>query len=343
MSTTSEAQTARQSHGGPVSAVGRFLGALRGRINFRAIDERAKRPVRLFVAGGGTRELMHALDPSGQSHGTVLAPFDSAPGWSVADEATRAVLYFAGPSGEPGSIARLSNLSLPVFIVEQTPLASDLGTGMFTSGPRERPAAGKPARYPVASLDPIELRKHLLPDVVHACRDREIALAAALAVFRPVVAAKLTVDCAVNSLKIAGASAIADHVPVIGLLTGGIASAGDTIAITALQANMLLHIAAAYGRPAGARRIVELLPVIGGGYGWRALARELSGFIPGVGIIVKAAIAYAGSLVVGQAASYYYETGTTMAPDKLSTLYREAADRAKELTGQLAGRIRKKQ
>jgi len=322
--------------------VGRWLGILRDRVNLKALDERAKRPVRLLVAGAGAHELMHALDPIDRSHPAVLADFESAPAWTVADEATFAVLYFGGSSGEAESLARVSNLALPVFVVERTPFASDVGQGVFTGVSRERPAAGKPAHYPVASLDPIDLRKHLLPDVVHACRNRDIALGAALPVFRPVVAAKLTIDCAMNSLKIAGASAIADHIPVIGLLTGGLASAGDTIAITALQANMLLNIAATYGKPAGGQRIIELLPVIGGGYAWRTLARELSGFIPGVGIIVKAVIAYAGSLVVGQAASYYYETGTPMATDKMSTLYREAVDRAKEVAAEFGTRFRKK-
>jgi uncharacterized protein (DUF697 family) len=106
--------------------------------------------------------------------------------------------------------------------------------------------------------------------------------------------------------------------------------------------NMLLNIAAAYGKPAGVARIIELAPVVGGGYGWRALARELSGFIPGVGILVKAAIAYAGTIVVGHAASYYYETGTPLAPDKVSTLYREAAERAKRVVAEAANRLRRK-
>ena len=73
----------------------------------------------------------------------------------------------------------------------------------------------------------------------------------------------------------------------------------------------------------------------------RALAREISGFIPGVGIFVKAAIAYAGTVVVGHAAAHYYETGSPMEPDKMSTLYREAADRAKQAASDVAGRFRR--
>jgi uncharacterized protein (DUF697 family) len=322
---------------------GQWLSVLRDRINLSAVDARAKRSVRLLVAGADGDALIAALDPSGAGRGTILDRFETAPAWTVADETTRAVLYFAvGPEDE-GAYARLAALALPAFIVEQTPRLGDIGNGLYTGEPREgRPAPGKPSHYPVSALNPIELRKHLLPDIVEACRDREIALAAALPIFRPVVAAKLTIDCAMSSMYVAGASAVADHIPIIGFITGGIASAGDTIAITAMQMNMLLNIAAAYGKPAGMARIAELLPVIGGGYGWRALARELSGFIPGVGILVKAAIAYAGTVVLGHAASYYYETGTAMAPDKISTLYREAVERAKRAAADVATRFKKK-
>src|SRR5438477_483720 len=159
--------------------------------------------------------------------------------------------------------------------------------------------ARKPVRLPVAGPRGGEL--------VAACVGAEIALGAALPVFRPTVAAKLTLDCAVTCLKVAGASALADHVPLLGFVLGGIASAGDTIAITGLQIDMLLKISAAYGKKAELARVFELLPVIGGGYGWRALARELSGFIPVPGIAVEAGIAYAGTLGVGQAAGYYYD------------------------------------
>jgi len=157
-----------------------------------------------------------------------------------------------------------------------------------------------------------------------------------------VVNVLIHLDCAVTCLKVAGASALADHVPVLGLILGGIASAGDTIAITGLQIDMLLKISAAYGKRAEFARVVELLPVIGGGYGWRALARELSGFIPVAGIPIKAGIAYAGTLVVGQAASYYYEHGTTLNAASTKALYHDALERAKKLVSDMIERARNK-
>jgi uncharacterized protein (DUF697 family) len=205
-----------------------------------------------------------------------------------------------------------------------------------------KPGPGVAARYYVSALDALELGKYLLPDIVTACRDVEISLAAKLPIFRPTVAAKITVDCALKSLQVAGASALIDHVPVLGLILGSIASAGDTIVITGMQVNMLLQIAGAYGKKAEFARVAELMPVIGGGYGWRALAREASGFIPFAGPVIKAGIAYAGTLVLGQAAGFYYETGNRMAPEKIGALYREAVERAKNVAVEFIERLRKK-
>jgi len=51
-------------------------------------------------------------------------------------------------------------------------------------------------------------------------------------------------------------------------------------------------------------RAAEILSIVGGAFGWRALARELAGKIPfGGGIIPKGAIAYAGTYVVGKGLS----------------------------------------
>ena len=196
--------------------------------------------------------------------------------------------------------------------------------------------------YHVSAMELAQFRKYLLPDIVRLYRGRETALASAIPAFRPVVAAKLTADCAMTCLKIAAASAVADHIPVLGLLTGGIASAGDTIAITALQMRMLLRIAAAYGKKPEFARILELVPVVGGGYGWRALAREASGFIPIAGIPIKAAIAYAGTLVVGQVASHYYETGLHMSSGAIGAVYREASAQAREFARSLTTRSNRK-
>ncbi len=319
----------------PLPFLADWMKVVRDKVNLDGIETRSKRPIRLLAAGPWAGELIAVLEEGRMSAEPVIRPWDSTGQAPPHDAALRGVFFAASAAtdSEP-DIARCVALGVPVFVLDRT---------ASTTARIDKPGDGTAGRYSVTTLDAHELLKFFVPDVVDACGDNDVALACALPVFRPTVAAKLTVDCALLSLKIAGASALADHVPILGIVLGGIASAGDTIAITALQMNMLMHIAAAYGRRPDAARLVELLPVVGGGYAWRALARELSGFIPVAGIAVKAAIAYAGTLIVGQAAAYFYETGTPMGSEKTSAAYREAVDRAKKLMLDIAGRIRPKQ
>jgi uncharacterized protein (DUF697 family) len=320
----------------------RWLEQFRDRINLGMIDSHAAKPIRLLVTGTGADELIDVLDPDGSARSAVFDHLETAPGWSIADSATRAILVCpdAGVVDRPVP-EHLESSALPVFLIDR-PFGDDEHPAITTHAVPHRPSPGQPARYRVSELTLAQLRRHVLPDVVEACRGLEVSLGAQVPAFRPTVAAKLSVDCAMNSLKVAGASALVDHVPVLGLVLGSIASAGDTIAITGMQVAMLLNLAAAYGKKAEMARVIELLPVIGGGYGWRALARELSGFIPIAGPVIKAGIAYAGSLVIGQAATFYYETGDRMAPDKMSALYREAIDRARTLAKELVDKLKKK-
>jgi uncharacterized protein (DUF697 family) len=327
---------------GPGAQLSQWVAHFRERVNLSVLDAQAARPVRLLLAGEGAAELADVLDPERAARGSVLQTLDDAPGWMVADSASRAIIYcpFAGTVPDE-ALAHFESSSLPVFVVDRPPLGD--ADGVRPTAPHShKPGPGTPARYYVSSLNAAELVKYLLPDIVSACRDVEISLAAHLPIFRPSVAAKITVDCALRSLQVAGASALVDHVPVLGLILGSIASAGDTIAITGMQVNMLLRIAAAYGKKAEFARIAELLPVIGGGYGWRALAREASGFIPLAGPVIKAGIAYAGTLVIGQAAAFYYETGNKMAPEKIGALYREAVERAKNVAVEFIERLRRR-
>ena len=339
---TADSRTASQPST-PADHIGRWIDQFRDKINLNAVDAHARKPVRLQVTGPRGGELIAVLDPDAAPASPVFDAVDGAV--APTGESTKALVYVRSTDDPPmPDVLPAVGSAVPVFIVEyQRPetAAGPDGAGIATTAPEKRPAVGHPSTYRLSALTAEEMRKHLLHDLVLACSGVEIALGAALPVFRPTVAARLTLDCAVTCLKVAGASALADHVPILGLVLGGIASAGDTIAITGLQIDMLLKISAAYGKRAEFARVIELLPVIGGGYGWRALARELSGFIPVAGIPIKAGIAYAGTLVVGQAASYYYEHGTPLTAASTKALYHDALERAKKLASEMIERARR--
>ena len=83
----------------------------------------------------------------------------------------------------------------------------------------------------------------------------------------------------------------------------------DMPVLTLNQIRMVFRIAAAYGEEIDRDRALEILAVIGAGFGFRALAREALGFVPGVGWAIKGGIAYVGTKALGRAAATYFEAG----------------------------------
>jgi uncharacterized protein (DUF697 family) len=83
----------------------------------------------------------------------------------------------------------------------------------------------------------------------------------------------------------------------------------DMPVLTLNQIRMVFRIAAAYGEELDRDRAIEVLAVIGAGLGFRAIARQALGFIPGVGWAIKGGVAYAGTQALGRAAVAYFEKG----------------------------------
>jgi len=81
----------------------------------------------------------------------------------------------------------------------------------------------------------------------------------------------------------------------------------DMPVLTLRQIRLVLRIALAYGEEVDNQRAVELLGVVGAGFGMRTVARELLDFVPVAGWALKGAIAYAGTKAVGEAAVRYFE------------------------------------
>jgi uncharacterized protein (DUF697 family) len=83
----------------------------------------------------------------------------------------------------------------------------------------------------------------------------------------------------------------------------------DLPALTLNQIRMVFRLAAAHGEEIDRDRALEVLAVIGAGLGFRTVAREALGFVPGVGWAIKGGIAYAGTRALGRAAAAYFQKG----------------------------------
>ena len=83
----------------------------------------------------------------------------------------------------------------------------------------------------------------------------------------------------------------------------------DMPALTLNQLRLVLRIAAAHGVEIDGQRAPEILATVGGGFLFRALAREVLGFVPFAGWAIKGAIAYAGTQALGQGAVRRFAAG----------------------------------
>ena len=81
----------------------------------------------------------------------------------------------------------------------------------------------------------------------------------------------------------------------------------DMPVLTLNQARLVLRLGLAHGQAVDNQRAAELVGVVGAGFAFRAVARELLDVVPFAGWAVKGGVAYTGTRAVGEAAVRYFE------------------------------------
>ncbi len=142
---------------------------------------------------------------------------------------------------------------------------------------------------------------------------KQLALGAAFPFMRHALARELTQSNAIAN----GAIGVVAFVP-----------GADMPLITANQVKLVLQMAALYGKELDSARAKEAVAVVLGAFGWRALARSLTRFVPVLGVPVKTAVAYTGTLAVGHAACVYFESGSE---EKCEQAIEAVVEKGKEL------------
>jgi uncharacterized protein (DUF697 family) len=309
-------------------------------IDVRSVHAQVRRPFRFLLCGDPAIVAdLRALLLSGHGDGV---PFESAACLETINpramrvdniKDVRAILFL----GRPGDVPDLQALKA----ANKPILAITLDPGAAPSGAAAPPPLGSVATYVTPSISSESLRGRVFPHLVDCSHGVEIAVGRNLPPLRDAVASKLTRDAANSAFKVALASAVVDHIPVLGLALGAIASAGDTVAITGIQMMLMLHIEAAYGRDPDVQRMWQLLPIVAGGLGWRTLAREAFGFLPVAGIAIKAAIAYGGTIVVGEGVTFFMQHGKHMSKGQASQIYERTKDDALRSARDLMRKLKK--
>jgi hypothetical protein len=173
----------------------------------------------------------------------------------------------------------------------------------------------------------------------------ELAMARRFPLFRRPVADKIIQRVSRENALFSLVTALPNVIPSVIDLPWAIGEfATDTAFLTMNQIRMALLMAAAHGHTIGyTEQKAQIAVIVAGAFGWRALARELVGKIPlGGGLIPKAAVAFAGTYVVGLGLEKLNRTGSGLSRDEKKDAYANAFAKGKEVVQELAPSVVKR-
>jgi uncharacterized protein (DUF697 family) len=312
-------------------------------LDIRPIAEEAERPLVLaFVgaAGVGKSTLIAALRHDKRAREKVIAPtieanLDAAARIGAADlivlllDATRADF-----SIEARLFAEWQSAGRNVVVFyNKMDAAQDANIVSTTM----TPWAG--ARVALGSaLDPESLASSFIPRALDALKESRLSLARHYPLFRLAIARELISDTSFANASYALGTGFAEIVPVLDIPF----NVADLIILTKNQALMVYKLGLALGLPTRWQaHVAELGSVVGAGFLWRQIARQLVGLIPVWGIVPKVAVAYAGTYAVGEAILYWYQTGRKMSGRGMRELYADALARGKRIAQEIVARAPK--
>lgn len=193
---------------------------------------------------------------------------------------------------------------------------------------------GEAARVLLSAPDGDEV---LLGTVVAAAPPlARVALARHLPPLRPPTYEALTDETARANAVYAFTMGLAEAVPLLGAPL----NLADIVVLTKNQLVMSYRIALAAGREGAPRELAaEIVGVLGGGFLFRQVGRELVGLMPVIGIVPKVAVAYAGTLAIARAVIAWAE-GDKLGPEALKRVYASAWRRGKAVARALVRRRR---
>lgn len=183
----------------------------------------------------------------------------------------------------------------------------------------------------------------LIRSALHRHEDAGISLSKSFFPFRkPFIKQVISRTSRENTL-FSLTTALPDVIPNIIELPWAVAEfASDTAFLTMNQVRMAFLIAAASDREIGYReQKSEIATVIGSAFGWRALAKQVIGKIPfGGGLVGKAAVAYAGTKVLGLSLDHFYSIGFSYSRAERDRLYADAFRQGKKVAFRILSHTR---
>ena len=225
----------------------------------------------VLVGEGASRDLVLAVKAalSAKSMGgeVMVAALDGYAGLTAQADAC---LILCGDDMELSAAAAMK------YVCKRVPVALMADTSLAI--PRLENDARLVTR--ICSAMPERAVKSLAHWLVYSC-DKHLAIALNFEFCRDEEVKRITTECAAQNAAVGA----------LGFLPGA-----DLPVMCANQSKLALQIAAVYGLDLNLGRVGEIAGVVGAGFAWRALARQLLTFVPGIGWVVRAAVGYAGTV-----------------------------------------------
>ncbi len=178
--------------------------------------------------------------------------------------------------------------------------------------------------------------------ILNMTKKFDVSMAYRFPVLRETMAKKLIHDTGMQNMIIALASSLPTNLPIIGIIIGLLAVAGETTVLTMNQLKLCMQIAGIYGMEMNLMdRIRELWPLVGTALGFRTIARSLAGFIPLAGPTIKGAIGYGGTQLVGETARWYYQEGKKLSNEEKNKIFDEAKENALKAAQKYVEKLKK--
>lgn len=166
----------------------------------------------------------------------------------------------------------------------------------------------------------------------------DLALARHLPAFRETVARNLIDDTAFANAAYTTGTGVLEINPIATIPL----NVADFVVLTKNQAIMAYKIALAMGLEADFKTVMpQLAAVVGGGYVFRQAARQLVGLIPGLGILPKIAVSWAGTYATGEVVYRFCTTGEKISSGAIKQIYDAAMKRGRQIAETLFRRKKK--
>jgi uncharacterized protein (DUF697 family) len=186
-----------------------------------------------------------------------------------------------------------------------------------------------------ATLDETIAVKRLVRAVRGIKAVDDVGLARHLPAFRGAVTNALIDDVAFSNAAYSLGTGVLEINPITGLPL----NMADMIILTKNQAILAYKIALAMGMNGDFKTIMpQLAAVVGGGFLFRQIARGLIGLIPGLGILPKVGVAFAGTYATGEAVRRWCAYGERLSSDALRGIYENALERGRDIARNLMTR-----